>query len=538
MSNELGDDSKNKMVDPTEEEVKQIQSQGYIPNQQELAHDLYDMDEISQYYSRSESKKDHPTVDDEQHSTSSASNDIEKQNSDQPINEGPAPTRQLSIFHPSVRHLWKQICINFVKYQILIGFLIIASFSIYWGALYDRPGHLKGLKMLVVNEDYYSGGIGESVLSIIENDYQNYGTWHILHNSSEIENFFKIDSVSNYNISELILEQVHKRYYWSSTHIKPNATNIQLEFYNGTLSGNLTNAVEYIYETGRDITSVTPYVVRTLQDIEESFNAVYPTGLGKSLTNQLSDNVKIELVNSGNSVISPIFNYLDYRPYSNTVLLAPLQVGLIYLIIISFFLFNFFVETHTLLLPYVKPQYYLLYRIVFNHFSYLIVSMFICAVSAIFQVDFTLAFGRGGWVVYWLSTYLTLAAVGGANENMGMLIFSYDPKFLAFWLITFVILNVSPSFSPMALTNDFYRYGYMMPIHHSNEIYKVIFMDLWKGQLGLNYGILVVWIVLNTLALPFVLKHVGKRMAKKAQAAAQAAQATNSGPKGPGGPPK
>lgn len=65
-----------------------------------------------------------------------------------------------------------------------------------------------------------------------------------------------------------------------------------------------------------------------------------------------------------------------------------------------------------------------------------------------------------------------MSAVGGASENMAMLIFTYNPPFVGFWLISWVILNVSPSFSPMALTSHFYRYGYMMPIHSSNEITK------------------------------------------------------------------
>lgn len=76
----------------------------------------------------------------------------------------------------------------------------------------------------------------------------------------------------------------------------------------------------------------------------------------------------------------------------------------------------------------------------------------------------------------------------------------------------------------MALTSHFYRYGYMMPIHSSNEITKVIFLDIWKGQLGLYYGLLVVWVVVNALLNPLVLKHCGKIMAKRAQAAAAAAK--------------
>ncbi|KAK7679140.1 hypothetical protein QCA50_017902 [Cerrena zonata] len=119
-------------------------------------------------------------------------------------------------------------------------------------------------------------------------------------------------------------------------------------------------------------------------------------------------------------------------------------------------------------------------------------------------------------------------AVGAMNEIMGMLLILVYPPLLGFWMLFWVIINISPTFTPLALSPKFFRYGYALPIHNSYEITKVIFFNTYKGQLGRNYGILVAWVVIETIALvPTVIlfgKTMGKRAAQAKAAQAKAAQ--------------
>jgi hypothetical protein len=408
----------------------------------------------------------------------------------------------------------------------MLGCLIIASFSVYWGALYNRTGNLHRLKMLVIVEDSTVDGIdpliGDEISTLLgTEEFKKLGTWEIVSGTDAINE--KLNNPEN--VTAAIIERVHHKDYWSAVQVLPNATYNQYQLFQGNID-ETPLAVQFIYESGRDITTIKPYVVTTLQQLQSSFQLSYGSNVASELVSKLSESEKLDLINNTTAIATaPGFRYFDHRPYSDNTLLAPLQVGLIYLIIISFFLFNFFAGVHQILIPFVHTYQYLIYRIVCTHLSYLVLSLFISAVSAIFQINFQVEFGKAGFVIYWFSTYLTMAAVGGANENMALLIFTHNPPFLGFWLISFVILNVSPSFSPLALISPFYRYGYMMPIHHSSEISKVIFLGLYKGQLGLNYGIIIVWIVLNTLLLPLILKHVGGVMGKRAAAAKAAAAA-------------
>jgi hypothetical protein len=432
------------------------------------------------------------------------------------------PPKKVGVFDSSVKSLRIKVLIKFMIVWFILGSLIIASFSIYWGSLYNRLSHMHNLKMLVVIEDdaitNVSPTIGEAILNLIQQDFKSDGNWKILNGSAEVEQFFGPGE----NVTAGIIEEVHHRNYWTATHVMANATLNQLNWYAGEFSVPPV-AVQYVYESGRD-PSAMPNIIKVLSSITTSFETeVYPS-MASQLFSQLSSQQLNTFLTSDNVYVPPMFTQLDYRPFLDSILMAPLQVGLIFLIITSFLLFNFSGQIHAILLPHVKIPHYLIYRFIGNHISYFILALFISTVSAIYQIDFTLSIGKAGFVVFWFTTYLTMAAVGGMNENVCMMIFAHNPPFLGLWLISFVILNVSPTFSPMALTNQFYRYGYAMPIHQANEIFKVLLLNLWKGDLGLNYGILAIWIVLNTVLNPFCLKHVGKVMGKKAAAAAAAAK--------------
>lgn len=504
----------------------------YLPSREEVGNKLYGMDELSLSYSRSHQQNDEEnqrlessSSNDEKANTGGASAQQEQQvqgGGPGPGGPGGPPKERVGFFHPNISHLRFKLLLNYLKIWFYLCSLVIVVFSIYWGALYDRESHLKNLTSLVIVEDTRVGDIdgliGQELTNLMRSPQFNLRAGWRIYQGDEIyqDGLF----TRGENISEKLLEKVHHRKYWSAVHIYPNATYNQYQSYKNA-QVDKRPAVEFIYESARDITNMKPYVVTPFQQLEEAFQSNYAP-VAQQLISNLTQDEKLNLINSESITTPPNFIFNDYRPYTNNTLLAPLQVGLIYLIIISFFLFNFFVETHKILLPHLKMPQYILYRFLGNQLSYLVLSLFIGAVSAIFQIDFTVAFGKAGFVVYWFSTYLTMSAVGGASENMAMLIFTYNPPFVGFWLISWVILNVSPSFSPMALTSHFYRYGYMMPIHSSNEITKVIFLDIWKGQLGLYYGLLVVWVVVNALLNPLVLKHCGKIMAKRAQAAAAA----------------
>ncbi|KAI3405599.2 hypothetical protein KGF56_001617 [Candida oxycetoniae] len=412
---------------------------------------------------------------------------------------------------------------KFLFINIALCLFILCAFSVYWGSFYLRNRKFDHLKMLVVIEDdQVIEGIepvfGNTLKSILQSEVgKKHGQWHI-YNTTE---FQKRADKQNNSIDKEIIRVINRQEYWLSLHVRANASyNYHNALSQGDTSYNITaNTVVCDYETGRDFLNMGSYIVPQVQAIEKIWFQYQPI-----MTSALSQNIEINSSLQIQVLSSPLqFLMIDRVPWTDTVLVAPCQVGFIYMIIITFFGFSFFSEVHQKVAKSGLNKFqFLIWRYFSSIVTYIIISLFFGLVTLAFQVDFTVNYGKPGFLVYWSIAFLTMCAVGLANEIVAMLIISVRPPLLGFWMLSWVVLNISPTFGPMALMNRFYRYGYGMPIYNSFQAAKTVFFDVYKGDLGRNFGILVAWWALLTAVFPVVVVYFGKTMAKKAQAAAKA----------------
>ncbi|KAI5953623.1 hypothetical protein KGF54_002995 [Candida jiufengensis] len=434
----------------------------------------------------------------------------------------------ISFFSPEFAQNRRHIAWKFLINMLALCTLIMAAFSIYWGSFYDRNSYLKNLNFLVVIGDEQTNGIqpifGNTMEQILSTEFaKSIGDWHIY----DYENF-QIDANKYGNtVEEEILRQVHHQKYWAAIYVKPEATyNYQNALQNGDSTYNITaNTVVVHYETGRDFSNMGTYIMPQVQKIEKLWLKSQPN----TTTRIIQNNIDIDSTSKLQIVSTPLsFEYVDRIPSTEAILIAPLQVGNIYMILLTFFAANFFTNTHMRIArTKLNRLHYLIYRWMTSVLSFAVLSIFFGLITLAFQVDFTVTYGRSGFLVYFCITWLTMIGVGLANEIAIMVIVGIIqiPALLSCWMISWIILNISPSFSAMALTNNFYRYGYAMPTYNAFESTKTVFFDVYKGALGRHFGILVAWIVVLTLIFPFVMIKFGKSMAAKGQKEAAEAQA-------------
>lgn len=420
------------------------------------------------------------------------------------------------FFSPRLKSHRRKIIEKFILTNLLLGAFVIAVLSIYWGATYNRSHYLFKVNVLAVIQDE-SDVAAPSMAAMLPALIAGVPcTWHIFSSSQFTEKY----KVSAGEIDDEVARLVFHEKFWMALNVRPNATNTLYDSLTGGSSAfNSTEYFQASYESGRDPSSVSSVMVPQMQKLESIYGAYLRNEYLPELLGNLTNPASPERVIAASNMK---FNYIDQRPFYDAQILAPLQVGLIYCLLLTFFQLSLFGPLHGEMAKILKPKHMILYRIGIAWLTYFFLSLFFCTVSAIFHIDFTKAFGRGGFMVYWMSTWLLMMALGGANENMISLIITFGPQYLGFWLMTWIVLNISCSFYPLVLNNEFYRYGYGMPIHNGIDIYKVIFLDLSRNKMGRNYGILVAWVALNTALLPLVLTTVGKRMQKKAAAAAAA----------------
>lgn len=438
-----------------------------------------------------------------------------------------------SFFNQSLKAHRARLGIKFLFIYTMMGVLTLGIFSIYWGSMYKRQEKTKNFHMLVVMGDSQTVNgvesvVGNQMRSLLNTTTaKKYGTWDIRSYDDIRELGLKH---KNNSVEQEIERIIHHQKYWASIYIKPNASyNLYQAIQLGDASYNATNnTIVLIYETGRDFLNMAQYVHPSLNAIEKLWLAAQP-----NVTLALIENMdnSSDVLSNRNSVMlatTPLtFAYYDLIPYTNPVLVAPNQVGLIYMIIMTFFQVGFFSDVHLVVeLSFnLKRPHYLAYRVLSSTLSYFVLSLFFSFVSLAMQIDFQVAFGRSGFLVYWMVCFLTFAAVGLANEIMAMILITIYPPLVGYWLILWVLVNVSPTFAPFELLPGVYKYGYAMPIHASSEISKVILFNTWKGKLGYNFGILVSWVVFQYLALPFWITWFQKTMGKKKQKAAAKAAA-------------
>lgn len=486
----------------------------------DFANSIFGSEAISTHFSRTSANGD---VEDEEKVLDGAL----------PDNKSVFSQKRLGFFSSGVSDIRRKVIFLFVRNWLIISTFMLMIFSIYWGAIYNRPSKYHNFKFMVVNEDLQQNNIspliGQSVVDYSQSSaIKYYGTYEIYNTQNFTEKYRSLRHTTNddgsFNVTKAIHILVHQQHTWGVVHIQPNTT---FSLYSALTQSNSSFSflqsvpINFFYETGRDFLSMSSIVVPIIEIFSSEFNPAYVTKtIMNPLINLLTSEEKSNLVSNASDLISnvPNISLYDFFPVTNSTLFAPMQVGMIYLIIITFFNFNFFSSVHQIIAPHLKISHFIIYRIVSAQFSYFILSLPMSLVSLAFQIDFTVTYGRAGFFIFWMTNYLTMSAVGGANENMAMLIFPVFPPLLGFWLLSWVVMNISTAFFTFVTMSNFYRFGYFFPLHNSYNIMSVILTNSYKGNLGRNYGILVAWVVVNIAFAPFCMKFFASRMAKNAAA--------------------
>lgn len=417
------------------------------------------------------------------------------------------PTQEeKAIAKSSTRKGMRKVRWLFIKEFLIIFVAFIGILSIYWGSWYDRRENMHRLSYLVALDE---AGEAQSLISdTIREVFQSreartIGTFHF----PNMTEFRELAEQNNRSTWDEVVHRVHQQYHWGGIYVPRNATASYLESLRTLRPYNDT--VRFVYETARSPTSVGSYVVIPIRRVQNGFVQQSQRSVVSPLVETLSDDEYHSLMTNGTDLLSSLwFTMIDNRAYDFPGLIGPILIGLIYLVVISFHQFNFASDTHELMQTKLRLKDYVVYHMITSHVSYLVISLTYCLMILAFQMPYTRTFGRSGFLVCWAFVYLTTAAFGGANENAALQIFARNKPLIGLWIVLFMVANLAPVFSPMALTNRFYRYGYAMPMHCGNELLTVALLNTTKRHVGWNIAILIAWILVTNAILPFNLRNI------------------------------
>ncbi|KAF8907987.1 hypothetical protein CPB85DRAFT_1414965 [Mucidula mucida] len=367
-------------------------------------------------------------------------------------------------------------------FKILIGgcFAVVVAllvlFSIYWGALWKVPAHQ--LDGWLVNFD--DGPVGQAV------------TQGVLASSPTSKINWQLQTgLEASAIGTLIREQKS----WAAIVVNAHAS---ADLDNANAAYDPTTAVTVYGVEARSEnafrTFIRPVAQATLLGIFDAF--------AEQRVANMSAATFASLASTAPHVISkPLsFTLVNLAPFDIPVASAITFVGLIYLLILSFFVVNIGLAAREAsgIEKKLTTASLIRVRLTSVFVAYFFISLFYSLLSLAFQVDFSRKFGHSGFLIFWMVNFVGMLSVGLALEAMITLL---TIRFVPFFMILWVISNVAVCFMPIDVLPHIYRYGYAMPFYNVSGAVRTILFGT-KNELGLHFGILIAWSALSIITLP------------------------------------
>ena len=282
---------------------------------------------------------------------------------------------------------------------------------------------------------------------------------------------------SQFNFDPMAVRQaVYDERAWAAIIINANATALlQRAVTNGNATYDPLGAAQIVYVEARDETTLGNYVLPQIQKFESMVTATVGKMWAGNVFNMASNNPSILTnIQAAPQAVTPAigFSIFNLRPLYPPVATPAITIGLIYLIIISFFSFSFYLPHHMKFVsspghPPLKFYQLIIWRWLATILAYFFLSLVYSLISLAFQTPFSAppapdtavanpatTYHYGSFVLYWIVNWVGMIALGLACENVAMII---GQPWTAFWLIFWVITNVSTSFYSITLAPGFYR---------------------------------------------------------------------------------
>jgi hypothetical protein len=448
----------------------------------------------------------------------------------------------VGFWNPALKHVRNRALAKWILTTAILMAFILSVLSIYWGVFFRVEDRLKHLAVYVVDFDgqppYDTGAatlVGPTITRLTEQMVSN----------GKPTLGFSIRNPSDFGNDPLQVRQaIYNFDAWAAIIINPNATALlNSAVATGNVSYDPLGACQLIYQDSRDDTNWYDFILPILSTYMTEAQSMVGKQWAQQVLRNASDSTTLQNMQAVPQAINPAigFSQFNLRPFFPYTGIPAVSIGLIYLIIISFFSFSFYLPIH---MQYLNPQghpplkFYqlIIWRWCATITAYLFLSLAYSFVSSAFQINFTstnpitsetqatdmafgnpVAYGHGTFPVYWMLNFFGMLALGLACENVAMVV---GQPWMGMWLIFWVITNVSTSFYDIEIAPGFYRWGYAWPLHSGKstttscvspitnlcrvlvvEGSRSILFDL-HSRIGLDFGILIAWGAVNTLFFP------------------------------------
>ncbi|GAA6041977.1 hypothetical protein JCM8097_009127 [Rhodosporidiobolus ruineniae] len=417
--------------------------------------------------------------------------------------------------------------------MILVTIFMWTCLPIYWGAYFRQPQNLYRLTVALIDLDTPgSQALGRTPVvgpALLAAPSQLTGTHHL----GFVEHDNTLFDISNataqpqrgVNVYQWAEHAVVNEDYFAVIIANPNATSASLSAYESLANG--TQAVEYdgsgalsfYYNEGRNFETVDQWVAPGCTSLlTYHVQGAAGSALLAQLTPRLGalTDAQYAAINQTalSSVLSMPFSYSQWnlRPIDQFAAIPATSVGMLYLLIFTYFVSLFWFNARQGIEKKLRLKDLVILRLGVPIFQYIFISLWISLVTLAFHVSFNRWWGKGGFPLFWASNFLTQTAVGMPME---VALAFLGPQYTAFFLIFWVIINVSVAFIDIANQDHFYSYGFVSPIFQAVQVGKAVIFGT-KARFGQYFGVEIAWAVVGVLVLAAVVVFQRRKLERQA----------------------
>ncbi|THY79156.1 hypothetical protein D6C86_00077 [Aureobasidium pullulans] len=343
---------------------------------------------------------------------------------------------------------------------MLLQILFLVNMSYLFGSLFKSEHRVHNLNILTV--DYDGGVIGKSLQGAIT--------------QLKADTFptFDIESSSKYPEVEDIVQAVRRGDHWAAVFSHAGASErlaAALEGGDAAATYDPTNTITYVWNQVRYPAVEDATIKSSMSQLVAVARIAYNHMNGTGALQTLNKNDPAALQAFLNPIQGGDINIMPTTQgtrvlYNTVAMVMPIIMQFFFLMAINGVSAEFNLYSH---LPMLNNG---IIRLVLS-LSYTFVGS-LCWAGYIwaFREDWSVGAGQFfcTWVIIWLFMHINFAVIDVATGFIPM-------KFLPFFVLTWVILNVTSTIWPFELAPGFYRWGYALPAH---EVWQVL-IQIWSG---------------------------------------------------------
>jgi len=363
--------------------------------------------------------------------------------------------------------------------------VIIGVLSIYWGTLWKLDEHAYKLRGIVV--DFDQGDIGQAILRASQErtGSPEQITWTVQNPSA-----FQDPS----SVAQLILDEQ----YWVAIVVQPGATDkLGKAIASADSTYNGTAAVSVFIAQARQEQAYSHFISPQLRDVLQAAQLSFRNNNVQSLSHA-NFNLSNVVQNAPQTILNPFgFEVIDLRPFDVPVTTALTAIGLIYVAFAALVSCTHSLQARTQLGLNDKLTFksLLKVRICSPLISYFWLSFSYSLLSVFFHVPFGRFRGAGGFPLCWLMFFLGMSALGLTIEVVTVIL---TPHYVSYFMIFWIIWNISVCYLPIEVLPSIYRYARMAPFYNIGRAARSIILN-GKNELLINFAVLLSWTFISII---------------------------------------